>query len=90
MRGAASAAFLYQGRGWPLEVPVEQELMNIMSQLTKEGIRMDVQNPNDRNEIFIAELPNGKQYLFTRTGMLKLRDEGKLNIMGIEEFGVTR
>jgi hypothetical protein len=69
---------------------VEQELLNIMSQLANAGIRMDVQNPNDRTEIFIAELPNGKQYLLLRSGLLKLKDEGKLNIQGIEEVGVTR
>jgi hypothetical protein len=69
---------------------VEQELTRVMSQLANEGIRVDVQNPNDRTEIFVAELPNGKQYLLLRAGLLKLRDEGKLNIAGIEEFGVTR
>jgi hypothetical protein len=70
--------------------PVEQELSNIMSQLANAGIRIDVLQPNSHTEVFVAELPNGKQYLFLRAGLLKLRDEGKLNIPGVEEFGVTR
>ena len=70
--------------------PVEQELLNIMSQLANGGIRIDVLQPNSPTEVFVAELPNGKQYLFLRAGLLKLRDEGKLNIPGIEESGVTR
>jgi hypothetical protein len=61
-----------------------------MSQLANAGIRIDVLQPNSPTEVFVAELPNGKQYLFLRVGLLKLRDEGKLNIPGIEEFGVTR
>ena len=69
---------------------MEQELLNIMSKLTTSGIRIDVLQPNSHTEVFVAELPNGKQYLFLRAGLLKLRDEGKLNIPGIEEFGVTR
>ena len=69
---------------------MEQELLNIMSQLANAGIRIDVLQPNSPTEVFVAELPNGKQYLFLRAGLLKLRDEGKLNIAGIEEFGVTR
>jgi hypothetical protein len=74
----------------PWRVPVEQELLNIMSQLANAGIRIDVLQPNSPTEVFVAELPNGKQYLFLRAGLLKLRDEGKMNIRGIEEFGVTR
>ena len=69
---------------------MEQELLNIMSQLANAGIRIDVLRPNSPTEVFVAELPNGKQYLFLRGGQLKLRDEGKMNIPGIEEFGVTR
>jgi hypothetical protein len=69
---------------------MEQELSNIMSQLTNAGVRIDVQEPNSATEVFVAELPNGRQYLFTRTGLMKLRDDGKMNIPGIEEFGVTR
>ena len=69
---------------------MEQELLNIMSQLANAGIRIDVLQPNSPTEVFVAELPNGKQYLFLRAGLLKLRDEGKMNIRGIEEFGVTR
>ena len=70
--------------------PVDHELTRIMSQLANEGIRVDVQNPNDRTEIFVAELPNKKQYLLSRSGLLKLRDDGKMNIPGVEEVGVTR
>ena len=69
---------------------MEQELLNIMSQLANAGIRIDVLQPNSPTEVFVAELPNGKQYLLLRAGLLKLRDEGKMNIRGIEEFGVTR
>ena len=69
---------------------MEQELLNIMSQLANAGIRIDVLQPNSPTEVFVAELPNGKQYLFLRAGLLKLRDEGKMNIRGVEEFGVTR
>ena len=69
---------------------MEQELLNIMSQLANAGIRIDVLQPNSPTEVFVAELPDGKQYLFLRAGLLKLRDEGKMNIRGIEEFGVTR
>jgi len=72
------------------EGPVEQELTHIMSQLANAGIRVDVLHPNSRTEIFVVELPDGKQYLFLRAGLVKLRDEGKLNITGIEEYGVTR
>ena len=66
------------------------ELSNIMSQLANVGIRIDVLQPNSPTEVFVAELPNGKQYLFSRAGLLKLRDEGQLNIPGIETSGVTR
>ena len=69
---------------------MEQELTHIMSQLANAGIRVDVLHPNSRTEIFVVELPDGKQYLFLRAGLVKLRDEGKLNITGIEEYGVTR
>ena len=69
---------------------MEQELLNIMSQLANAGIRIDVRQPNSPTEVFVAELPNGNQYLFLRAGLLKLRDEGKMNIPGIEELGVTR
>ena len=69
---------------------MEQELLNIMSQLANVGIRIDVLQPNFPTEVFVAELPNGKQYLFLRAGLLKLRDEGQLNIPGIEGSGVTR
>ncbi len=69
---------------------MEQELLNIMSQLANSGIRIDVLQPNSPTEVFVAELPNGKQYLFLRAGLLNLRDEGKMNIPGIEEFGVKR
>jgi hypothetical protein len=69
---------------------VDEEVMRIMSQLANEGIRMDVLQPNSHTEVFVAELPNKKQYLFTRAGLLKLRYDGKLNIQGIEESGVTR
>jgi len=69
---------------------VEQELLNIMSQLANAGIRMDVHEPDSPTEVFVAELPSEKQYLFLRAGLLKLRDEGKLNIPGIEEVGVSR
>ena len=65
-------------------------MSNIMSQLANAGIRIDVLQPNSPTEVFVAELPNGKQYLFLRASLLKLRDENKLNISGIEEFGVTR
>jgi hypothetical protein len=80
-----------RGQVWPLEGgPVDEELTRIMSQLANEGVRMDVLQPNSHTEVFVAELPNKKQYLFTRVGLLKLRDEGRLNIPGIEESGVTR
>ena len=61
-----------------------------MSQLANAGIRIDVLQPDSPTEVFVAELPNRKQYLFLRAGLLKLRDEGKLNVPGIEESGVTR
>ena len=69
---------------------MEQQLFNIMSQLANEGIRVDVLHPDWETEIFVAELQNGKQYQFSRAGLMKLRDEGKLNIAGIEEAGVMR
>jgi len=64
--------------------------MNIAGILTNADIRVDVIHPDSRTEIFVAELPNGEQYLFSKAGLLKLRDDGKLNIAGIEEFGVSR
>ena len=69
---------------------MEQELLNIMSQLANAGFRVEVLQPNHPTEVFVAELPNGKQYLFLRAGLLNLRDERKLNIPGIEEFGEMR
>jgi hypothetical protein len=69
---------------------VEQELLNIMSQLANADIRIDVLKPDSPTEVFVVELPNRKQYLFLRAGLLKLRDESKLNALGIEESGVTR
>jgi hypothetical protein len=48
---------------------VEQELLNIMSQLASDGIRIDVLQPNSSTEVFAAELSNGKQYLFLRAGL---------------------
>jgi hypothetical protein len=55
---------------------VKQEMLNIMSQLTNAGIRTDVLQPNSPTEVFVAELPNGKQYLFLTAGLLKSRAEG--------------
>jgi len=69
---------------------VDQHLAHIMSQLANAAVRIDILQPNSPTEVFVAELPNGKQYLFSRAGLLKLRDEGKLNIPGIEEFGTTK
>jgi len=69
---------------------VDQHLAHIMSQLANAGVRIEILQPNSPTEVFVAELPNGKQYLFSRAGLLKLRDEGKLNIPGIEEFGTTK
>lgn len=69
---------------------MEQQLFNIMSQLANAGIRVDVLHPDWETEIFVTELPNGKQYQFSRVGLLKLRDEGKLNIPGIEGAGVMK
>ena len=86
-----SGAFLNWGRVMATGgVPVEQELSNIMSQLTNAGVRIDVHEPNSATEIFVAELPSGKQYIFSRGSLMKMRDDGKLNIPGVEEFGVTR
>jgi hypothetical protein len=69
---------------------MEAEVMRIAATLASGGIRMDVLQPNSHTEVFVAELPNKKQYLFTRAGLLKLRYDGKLNMAGIEEFGVAR
>jgi hypothetical protein len=38
---------------------VEQELLNIMSQLANADIRIDVLQSDSPTEIFVAELPNG-------------------------------
>ena len=69
---------------------MEQELTHIMSQLANAGIRVDVflsrfAYRKYSSPSFLTE----NQYLFSRAGLLKLRDEGKLNIPGIEEFGLT-
>jgi hypothetical protein len=69
---------------------MEAEVVRIAATLASGGIRMDVLQPNSHTEVFVAELPNKKQYLFTRAGLLKLGYDGKLNMAGIEEFGVTR
>ena len=69
---------------------MEQELLNMLSQLANAGVRGDVLHPDSHTELFVAELPDGKQYLFMKAGLLRLRDEDKLNITGIEEYGVTR
>jgi hypothetical protein len=69
---------------------VEPEMTRIMSQLANEGVRMDAFQPDSHTEVSVAELPNRKQHLFSKAGLLKLRDEGKLNVVGIEEFGVTQ
>jgi hypothetical protein len=82
-RGGFGPPFLYGE-------PMEQETLNILAQLAKEGIRVNVLQADSDTEVFVAELPNEKQYLFFRTGLLKLRDAGKLNVGGIEESGVTR
>ena len=67
---------------------MEHELMQAAATLANAGIRMDVQQPNSSKEVFVAELPNGTRYLFSRARLLKLRDEGKLNILGIEGSGI--
>jgi hypothetical protein len=69
---------------------VDIELTRIMSQLASAGIRVDVRQPNSSSEVFVAELPNGKQYLLLRSGLMRLRHENSLNIEGIERLGVTR
>ena len=40
--------------------------------------------------VFVAELPNGTQYLFSKAGLFKLRKEGKLNVPGVEVSGVRK
>jgi len=67
-----------------------QNVSRIMSQLASVGIRVDVLQPNSDTEVFVAELPNGKQYLLLRSGLLRLRDEDSLSVEGIERLGVTR
>jgi hypothetical protein len=69
---------------------MERELMQVTATLANAGIRMDVRQPNTITEVFVAELPNGSQYVFSRAGLFKLSDEGKLNIPGIEGSGVLR
>jgi len=69
---------------------VDEGLTRIMSQLANAGVRMDVHRRDSHTELFVAELPSGKRYLFSKTGLLKLRDKGKLSIPRIEEFGVMR
>ena len=69
---------------------VHSEITRIMSQLASVGIRVDVLQPNSDTEVFVAELPSGKQYLLLRSGLLRLRDEDSLSVEGIERLGVTR
>ncbi len=65
-------------------------MMKVAAKLANAGIRLDVQEPNTKTEVFIAELPNGSQYLLSRSGLFQLRDEGKLSIPGIESSGIHK
>jgi hypothetical protein len=69
---------------------MEAEVMRIAATLATGGIRIDVLQPNTITEVFVSELPNGAQYLFSRAGLFKLRDEGRLTIPGVESSGVRR
>ena len=69
---------------------MEPEVMRIAATLATGGIRIDVLQANTKTEVFVAELPNGTQYLFSKGGLLKMRDDGKLTVPGIESSGVRR
>ena len=69
---------------------MDEELTRIVSQLATEGIRVDVRQPNSSKEVFVVELSDGTKYLFSGAGLLRLRDEGRLNIRGIEKSGVRK
>jgi hypothetical protein len=61
-----------------------------MARLANQGIRIDIDASNKSGEVFIAELPNGDRYRLVRVRLLRLMEEGKLNVMGILEAGRKR
>lgn len=64
--------------------------MQVAAILATAGIRMNVRHAESNKEIFVVELPNGIEYLFSRAGLLKLRDRNQLDVPGVEGAGVRR
>jgi hypothetical protein len=64
--------------------------MRVAAILATAGIRINAQQANSSKEIFVVEVPSGIEYLFSRAGLLKLRNRNKLNVPGVEESGVLR
>jgi hypothetical protein len=62
----------------------------VMARLANQGIRIDIDTSNKSGEVFIAELPNGDRYRLARARLLKLMEDGKLDVMGILEAGRKR
>jgi hypothetical protein len=79
--GGFSAAFSLT---WDRGTSMDRELLQAMARLAKQGIRVDV-HPNGSADVLIAELPNGNRYEVPASGLVKLRNEGKLNAGGILE-----
>jgi hypothetical protein len=69
---------------------VDSDMNAIMARLANQGIRIDIDASTKSGEVFIAELPNGDRYRLVRARLLKLMEDGKLNVMGILEAGRKR
>jgi hypothetical protein len=61
----------------------------VMARLANQGIRIEIDTSNKSGEVFIAELPNGDIYRLVRARLLKLMEDGKLDVMGILEAGLS-
>ena len=66
------------------------EIDTAIARLATEGVRIDLDKSNRNGDVFIAELPSGERCKLVGARLLKLMDEGKLNVAGILETRMKR
>jgi hypothetical protein len=69
---------------------MDSEMNAVMAKLANEGVRVDLDRSDKREDVFITELPNGNRCKFLRSRLLKLMADEKLNVAGIVEAGTRR
>jgi hypothetical protein len=69
---------------------MEMGLMHVAATLANAGIRLDLARPIGETEMFVVEIPDGTEYLFSKAGLMTLKDVGGLTTLGVQKFGVKR